>query len=226
MLEHAVDIDLGTEASNIKSSLQFPENRWILYVSGPRLGPAILYWSELLALVLLAAALGRTLVAPLKTHQWLLLGLGFSTFSWSALMIVVIWLLVCGARRKYLRPLADWQYNTLQVLTAVLSIGALFSIIEVLPYGLLGTPDMHIVGNNSHGGALHWFADRSAAALPQVTVLSAPMWLYKVLILAWALWLSFAILRWLPWIWEVTTKDGYWRTGSKKSNAPEVIGES
>mgnify|MGYP001544630644 CR=1 FL=1 len=33
-----------------------------------------------------------------------------------------------------------------------------------------------------------------------------------VLILAWALWLSFALVRWLPWVWKCFSSDGFWRT--------------
>jgi len=49
-----------------------------------------------------------------------------------------------------------------------------------------------------------------------------PMWIYKVLILAWALWLSFALLRWLPWAWREFVADGLWRP---KSAAQSASGE-
>jgi hypothetical protein len=48
--------------------------------------------------------------------------------------------------------------------------------------------------------------------LPQASAYTVPMWGYKLLILAWALWLSFALLRWLPWVWHGFSKDGFWRT--------------
>jgi len=93
----------------------------------------------------------------------------------------------------------------------------LLSIIGSLPGGLLGTPDMHVTGNGSVGNSLAWFGDRSASALPIATAWTAPMWIYKVLILAWALWLSFALLRWLPWIWKTFAKEGFWH--SRKGDA-------
>jgi hypothetical protein len=43
------------------------------------------------------------------------------------------------------------------------------------------------------------------------SVFTAPMWIYKSLILAWALWLSFALVRWLPWVWKCFSKEGFWR---------------
>jgi hypothetical protein len=36
--------------------------------------------------------------------------------------------------------------------------------------------------------------------------------------LAWALWLSFALLRWLPWAWRSFSNDGFWR-GRVKAKA-------
>jgi hypothetical protein len=38
---------------------------------------------------------------------------------------------------------------------------------------------------------------------------SLPLWVYKLLILAWALWLSLALIRWVPWTWQVLARDGF-----------------
>ena len=77
---------------------------------------------------------------------------------------------------------------------------------------------MHITGNESFGNSLHWFADRSDGVLPQASVLTAPLWFYKALILLWALWLSFALLRWLPWAWKAFVQEGLWRPSPKSSD--------
>ena len=82
-------VDLGAPASNITMRLALPQNRWLLGTNGPRLGPAVLYWPELAVLVLFAWLLGRIDWTPLRTRHWLLLGLGFSTFNWPVLAIVV-----------------------------------------------------------------------------------------------------------------------------------------
>ena len=205
-------VDLGAPASNITMRLTLPQNRWLLGTNGPRLGPAVLYWSELAVLVLFAWLLGRIDWTPLKTRHWLLLGLGFSTFNWPVLAIVVAWLLAAGAREQWRVRMPWWRYNTAQVLFALLTVVALLSIVGSLPGGLLGTPDMHVTGNGSSGNSLAWFADRSESALPVAKAWTAPIWIYKVLILAWALWLSFALLRWLPWVWQTFAKDGFWHS--------------
>ena len=207
------DIDLGAPAGNIDLSLQVPSDRWLIGTRGPQLGPAVLYWSELAVLMIFALILGRTGLAPLNSRQWLLLGLGFSTFNWSVLAVVAIWLLACGARERIaVGELKWWRFNVLQLMIGGITVIALLSVITALPQGLLGTPDMQVVGHHSYGSTLGWFADRSESMLPVATAFTVPMWIYKVLILAWALWLSFALLRWLPWVWQRFSSDGFWRT--------------
>ena len=205
-------VDIAAPASNISLHLALPDSRWLLGTSGPPLGPAVLYWSELAVLLLFAIILGRVGLTPLKTRHWLLLGLGFSTFSWPVLGIVVAWLLACGARERWHGDAAWWQFDLVQVLIAGATVVALVSIVGSLPGGLLGTPDMHVTGNNSYGNALSWFADRSDSLLPTADVWTVPMWSYKALILVWALWLSFALLRWLPWVWQCFSSQGFWRS--------------
>ena len=220
--ERTPNVELGAPSSNIDIRLEVPANRWILFTGGPAMGPAVLYWSELVALIVLGLILGRIGLTPLKTAHWILLGLGFSTFSWPALMLVAVWLLAHGARAKMgLAKLSWWRFNLTQVVYALLSLVALLSIVTSLPQGLLGSPDMHVRGFGSFGNALNWFADRSDSLTPQAVAWSVPLWIYKVLILAWALWLSFALVRWLPWVWNAFTDDGLWRGRVSRAAAKE-----
>jgi len=210
-------IDIGAPASNIDMRLTKPHDRWLLATGGPELGPAVLYWSELAALILFALILGRIGLAPLKSWQWLLLGIGFSTFSWPVLGVVILWLLACGARERWQPEVNWWKFNLIQLGIGGLTVIALSSVVTSLPLGLLGSPDMHVTGQNSYGSVLGWFADRSQSVLPTASVITVPLWIYKALILAWALWLSFALLRWLPWVWQCFSSRGYWR--SRKGEA-------
>jgi hypothetical protein len=213
------DVGLGAPAGNITLRMSLPENRWLIGTSGPPLGPAVLYWPELVVMILFALILGRVTWTPLRWRHWLLLGLGFSTFNWSVLAVVVVWLLICGARDHLRSNIPWWHYNATQVIYALFTLVALVAILVSLPVGLLGTPDMHVTGNGSYGNALTWFADRTDDVLPIATAWSVPMWVYKVLILAWALWLSFALLHWLKWAWQCFAKEGFWR--SRKGDAIE-----
>jgi hypothetical protein len=204
-------VNIRAPASNISVRMDLPRNRWLLATRGPTLGPAVLYWSELAVLILAAIILGRTGLAPLKTWHWLLLGLGFSTFAWPALGIVVLWLLVSGARERWNGQATWWRFNLIQIAYAALTVVALTTIVTNLPGGLLGTPEMNVTGNGSYGNSLRWFVDRSDSVLPTASAWTVPLWVYKTLILGWALWLSFALLRWLPWVWRCFSSQGYWR---------------
>ena len=83
---------------------------------------------------------------------------------------------------------------------------------------------MHVTGNGSTAERLRWFADQTDSSIPEASVWSLPLWTYKALILAWALWLSFALMRWLPWIWECFAGrpggHGLWRKPENQSAAP------
>jgi hypothetical protein len=217
-------VDIGAPASNIALQLELPRDRWLLGTRGPRLGPAVLYWSELAVLLLAAVILGKTRLAPLRTWHWLLLGLGFSTFDWPAFGWIVLWLLASGARARWDGAGRWWRFNLVQLAVAGLTIIALLTIVSSLPGGLLGVPDMSVTGNGSHGNTLRWFADQSTAALPQAAAFSVPLWVYKALILGWSLWLSFALLRWLPWVWQSFSAQGYWRARDQNA-APAAEGK-
>lgn len=203
-------VELGAPAANVATTLAVPE-RWLLFATGPALGPAVLYWSELLALVVASLVLGRIRVTPLKAWHWLLLGLGFSTFSWLAFGVVAGWLLVYGARERLVGALSRLWYNAAQIAFGLLALVAFAAILNSIPYGLLGEPDMSVVGYGADGEALRWFADKTASATPEAVVWSLPKWVYQALILAWAIWLTLALLRWLPWAWRCFSAGGLWQ---------------
>lgn len=205
-------VDLHAPAGNVHLALGLPPQRWILATSGPRIGPAVLYWPQLAALALLAWLLGRLRLAPLASWEWFLLGLGFSTFSWPALLIVTGWLIATGWRER--QSVAQWprlRFNLLQTALALLGAIALLVLVASVPAGLLGSPDMQIAGNGSSASQLRWFTDRTSGPLPQAAAWSVPLWVYKLAILTWALWLAFALIGWLRWVWRTLTRDGLWR---------------
>ena len=98
----------------------------------------------------------------------------------------------------------------------VLTLVALICLVGAIPQGLLGTPDMHVAGNGSTAQALRWFADRSDDVLPGATAISVPLWVYKVAMLAWAIWLANAVIGWLRFGFAAWTRDGYWRAPAPK----------
>jgi hypothetical protein len=93
VLAHTATVDLGAASGNVSVTLAFGVERWVLFTRGPWEGPAVLLWGELIAFLLLAPVLARLPGMPLRTWQWLLLGIGFSTFAWSMLALLALWFL-------------------------------------------------------------------------------------------------------------------------------------
>jgi hypothetical protein len=204
-------VDLGAPSVNAHLRIGMPPSRWILFAGGPRLGPAVLFWSLLPVLALIAFGLGRVRMTPLRTHHWLLLGIGLTQVPVAAAVVVAGWLLALGWRRERGAWLDATSFNLVQMAlvgwTSV-AIGILFFAIQ---QGLLGQPEMQIAGNGSTADTLRWYQDRSAAVLPQPWVISVPLLVYRLLMLAWALWIAAALLRWLRWGWDSFGSGGYWR---------------
>jgi len=212
-------VALGAAASNVRTVITVPQSRWVLFAVGGGVGPAILYWAELAVFVVVAVLLGRVRRAPLRTHEWLLVGLGLSTFSWSVLLLFAAWVFALEWRRTWSAQAAPWVFNAVQVGLALLTVSALGSLVSAIPNGLLGTPDMRIDGVDSSAASLAWFHDRIDGALPQPVVISVSIWFYKAAMLAWALWLSFALVRWVRWAWDSFTSQRLWYGHEKATGA-------
>jgi len=158
--------------------------------------------------VVVAILLGRIRRTPLATHEWLLVGLGLSTFSWSVLLLFAVWVFALEWRRSWPAQVAPWAFDAVQAGLALLTVAALGSLVAAIPNGLLGAPDMRIDGFESQAGSLAWFHDRIREVLPQPAVVSVSIWFYKAAMLAWALWLSFALVRWVRWAWTRSAHSG------------------
>jgi len=215
------EVDLNTGSVNANLMVQPPESRWILLLGGPRLGPAVLFWSLLVVILLAAWLLGRVKLTPLTTRDWALLGIGLSQVPLVAAAVVAGWLLVLGLRRVHgeeiRRPLL---FDLLQIVLAVWTLVALGILFWSVQAGLLGTPEMQIAGNGSSADQLNWYADRTGELLPRVWIFSVPLLLYRLAMLAWALWLALALLRWLRWGWESLNAGGGWRRVFRRKGGP------
>lgn len=193
--------DVGKEAVNVEVSLELPHDRWVLFCWGPRTGPAVLFWSFLLVIVATALALSKVPVSTLKVHHWVLLSLGLTQVPVAAAAMVAGWLLALGWRS---RPVwtergatHDVVFDLFQLLLVGWTLAAVIGLGISIHEGLLGNPDMQIEGNGSSGTSLRWYADRSTSSVPLVTAWSVPMLAYRLVMLAWSLWLATALLRWL-----------------------------
>jgi len=204
--------DLGTASVNANTQVAMSDARWVLFVWGPRLGPAVLFWSLLLVLVVVALMLGRISFAPMKTWQWVLLFIGLSQVHVAAGAIVVGWLVAMGYRGTPQAAALRWDlFNLRQLALAALTFAAAVVLIVAIHQGLLGAPAMQIQGNSSSATLLRFYEDRIGNVASAPFVLSVPMLAYRGLMLAWALWLAITVLRWARVAWKAFTEGGAWK---------------
>ncbi|TBR20520.1 hypothetical protein EPO15_12935 [bacterium] len=201
---------LGASAVNASVSLALPPDRWVLFLGGPRLGPAVLFWSLLAVFLLVSAGLGRVGLTPLGWKQWFLLSVGLSQIPVPAAAVVALWLVLLGWRGKNPREQAR-EFDLLQVVLGGLTVLALSCLFASIKRGLLGLPDMQVGGNGSSAYQLRWFADRIGWTMPRPWVVSLPLGVYRLAMLAWALWLAHALLDWLKWGWQCWSAGGVWK---------------
>ncbi|MGH8314313.1 MAG: hypothetical protein ACRETU_04085, partial [Steroidobacterales bacterium] len=208
----------------VTTALQLPEDRWALFAlgRGAGVGPAILYWGELVVFLAVATLLGRWRHSPLRVHEWLLLGLGLSTLSWFVFVLVAGWLFAFRWRaQRASESVARWRFNVRQVALALLAVVAITSLVfSGIRYGFLSRPDMGVVGAGSGEGVFSWFRDQTSGPLPQPLVISVPLWVYKTLIFAWAVWIAIALTRWIRVAWAAWTQGGFWRGRSLETAQP------
>ena len=67
----------------------------------------------------------------------------------------------------------------LQVFLIVLTAAALIIFVAVVAQGLLGNPEMFIVGNGSSRTLLRWYQARSDVILPRPGCISVSIWWYR-----------------------------------------------
>jgi hypothetical protein len=205
-------VDLGIDSVNTHIEIKMPKERWILFTGGKPIGPAVMIWGLLIVIVLVSIGLGQISLTPLNTIHWLLLGVVLSQIPVPFMLCVVGWFMVLGWRARISPDMSPLRFDAIQIGIAILTITALGILLVAITQGLLGNPSMHIAGNGSSAYNLLWYEDHSEGILPQVWVFSLPMLVYRIAMLLWALWLSFALLRWLHWGWESFSQHGLWKS--------------
>lgn len=223
----AEEVRLPVESANISTVIRVPENRWVLWAQGPLRGPAVRFWGILVCSLIAAGVLGRLPHSPLRPLEWMLLAVGLTQVSLPAALVVILWLFLLAWRgsASFLN-LSRWQFNLLQLTLILLSAISLGVLIDVVAEGLLGKPEMFILGNGSSHTVLKWYQARCEAALPQPGCLSVSIWWYRFLMLAWALWLASSLIRWLRWGWGQFSTGECFRPGKKMAATPPPLPKS
>ena len=215
------EVKLQTPARNIDVQVEFQGNRWTVFLAGPLMGPAVLFWGVVIVILVIAIGLSLLPNFPLTRTDAVILSLGATLSNvWVLLLVggwfVAIWLR--GRNDQRMLEMEEPYFQGLQVLLATFSSIALVALVITIPQALLGSPDMQIVGNDSTSSVFRWYTDQINDFLPEVTVLSLPNWIYLLLMLAWSLWLAFATIKWSIATWNVMSKPYLW---SKGTNSPQ-----
>lgn len=212
---HTPAVGVGAKNVNHHLTVNASPDRWSLFLGGPQLGPAILFYGVLIVAIVIAVVLSRWRDLPLNLWQWVLLSIGLTQVPVAYALVVVSWFIAFAARAKYIQKLeTSFAFSAAQIGLAGLTAATAMVMVYAISRGLLGVPDMAITGNGSNATTLRWFQDASDALLPQAWIVSVPMWVYRVLMLAWALWVASAIVSWIRWGWLAFSAGGYWRSVS------------
>ena len=209
------ELSFSHPLNNITSMLNLPSDRWILACGGPVRGPALLFWGFLIStwlafLCLPWVARHMDFDIPMGYGRWSLLLVGFCTVHPLINVLFVLWFFLMAWRKK-VPELSVGAFQFRQLLCVLMTLVVLISMVGAIPFSLLGSPNMMIQGNGSYAHALKWFQDGTAGEVPMTWVFSVPLWVYRVSMLVWSLWLASSLVKWLKWAWECFSQEGMWR---------------
>ncbi|NLD93826.1 MAG: hypothetical protein GX639_14310 [Fibrobacter sp.] len=208
-----VRIDAG--GANLKINCSIPQDRWLLFTGGPALGPALLFWPMLMVLLIISVILSKLKNLPVTWYHWFLLFAPMSTVDNVGGVFVVAWFIALAARSKLTS--GKRHFNAIQFGCILLTIAAAVSIGATIPLGLLSSPDMFILGNGSSGHMLNWYEDSFGKILPQGWFISLPVWVYRIVMLLWSVWLILCLTRWISWGWHAFSNGGIWNKRKTKN---------
>lgn len=217
------EVGLGAPAVNARVRVELPDDRWLLWTSGPAWGTVVLFWPYLALLLVIAVALGRVRHSPLSVWAWALLGLGLTQLPWFPALFVALWFFAFEHRSRTPELAPGW-FDLRQLGLVFHTFIALCCLLVALHAGLLGAPDMEL-HSPENGHRLSWYTDRINGSMPDVTVVSLPMWIWRVTMLAWALWLAVGMIKWARWAFRAFTEGGGWKKLSLAASSDPALDE-
>lgn len=215
-------VQLPVEASNVQQTVELPKDRWVLSTRGPRLGPAVQYWSVLALAAVLAVLLSALRAGPPGPISWFLLLVGLTQVPVWLGWLVVAWFAALQLRGSWaLHEQRWWLADLAQLILVGLTFCAAVVLYLAVRAGLLGEVQMFVSGNGSSTWTHHWFTARSGPDLPRPECLAISLWWYRLAMLAWSLWLALSLLRWLRWAWKQFTAGGSWAWPKPATKPPK-----
>lgn len=207
-------VDLGGPASNVRYQLGHTERRWVLLTWGPGWGTAVLYWSQLAVLLLVAYGLAKLPHRLFSLPVALLLVLGFSTLPGTVVWLaaLVAWQFWVSWRARLVEGQVPAQFNLQQLALAAFTGLTVLALTGAIAFGLLGAqPDMMIRAPMGLS-IMEWLVPHTATGpLAGPTVVSLPMWVYQALLFAWALWFAAWLIHAIKQALAAWLHLGYWR---------------
>jgi hypothetical protein len=210
-------IRFGAELINAELVVHLPNERWLLAAGGAGWGPAILFWGHLVLILLLAPVLARLPRSPLTTWQWALLSLGLTQVPLVVAGLVFGWFFVM-ALQDFERPERALWFNARQFFLLGYTLIFLGCLSGAVYDSLLNTPNMEVAGSGSSERLLHWYVDRTPGTLPRAWVFTLSLWVWRGVMLLWALWLANNVVGWLKWAWNEFSAEGVWKPWRKSSS--------
>ncbi|MEE2902448.1 MAG: hypothetical protein VYC39_08965 [Myxococcota bacterium] len=217
--ESMPEIDIGSDAVNSNLTITVGPDRWLLWTNGPDWGPAVLFWSYLVFLLICAIILGQIRQLPIKHYEWFLLLLGLSQLSFVSLFPILGWFALLAWRRT-IPTKSAWKANFLQLVICGASFVALAILFHAVRSNLIFNVDMQVVGAQSTSETLRWYSDKVGSKLPNAQIYSVPVLAWRLVMLGWALWLANKLLKWVPWAWSCFSSGGIWQKLPVKSQKP------
>ncbi len=207
-------VSLSQSAINAKTSIRFTDNRWILWLAGSSLGGTVAFWSILIGVLFAAIAFSKIPGVVLTTRDAVILAVGATLVNLSLLVYVGIWFLAIWLKSRVPDEVSRrWLYQVGQILLCVVTFAAVITVIFAIPSALTNDPNMYVMGYQATADYFVWFSDEITESLTTPWVLSLPKWTYSVLILLWAMWLVFALLKWLRIWWQTLKTPVLWASG-------------
>lgn len=219
-VQNAPPVNLGVGAANVRVRIKLPQDKWLLWTTGPAWGPAVLFWMHLVWMGLLALLLGRLTMLPVRTYEWMLLALGMAQLPILAMVPLVAWFILLHVRRT--QPSNHWAtFDFVQLTIIGLTIICIGTLYAALHTNLLSRIDMQVQGQGSTNAVLNWYVDHVEGETPDAGILMVPVLVWRATMLVWALWLVSRLAKWVPWGWRAWSLERFYMAPPRPPLYPE-----
>ncbi len=135
------------------------------------------------------------------------------------------WLFFVGWKQQFAGFESRAKSILLQWFSLFFTVATIGILVATVAYGLLSYPDMGVAGQKASAYRLYWYLDSGHDLLPHITLFTVHLWWYKLLILLWSIWVSFAVLNWLKQLLTSLNRDDWWPEFKRKKTTADSESE-